>query len=114
MKKKFFAIYALIGAMAVSPIFTSCVDSEETPSVEALRNAKAEELKAMLIDCDAICILGERYRKLALEKAATEEDPQRKKELEQIAENCSVVPAHKPQTKPHCLRPDSEDQLHLS
>lgn len=52
----------------------------------------------MLIDCDAICILGERYRKLALEKAATEEDPQRKKELEQIAENCSVVPAHKPQT----------------
>ena len=47
MKKKFFAIYALIGAMAVSPIFTSCVDSEETPSVEALRNAKAEELKAI-------------------------------------------------------------------
>lgn len=59
---------------------------------------KAEELKAMLIDCDAICILGERYRKLALEKAAVEQDPQRKKELEQIAENCSVVPAHKPQT----------------
>ena len=47
MKKKFFAIYALIGAMAVSPIFTSCVESEETPSVEALRNAKAEELKAI-------------------------------------------------------------------
>ena len=47
MKKKFFAIYALMGAMAVSPIFTSCVDSEETPSVEALRNAKAEELKAI-------------------------------------------------------------------
>ena len=47
MKKKFFAIYALIGAMAASPIFTSCVDSEETPSVEALRKAKAEELKAI-------------------------------------------------------------------
>ena len=47
MKKKFFAIYALIGAMAASPIFTSCVESEETPSVEALRNAKAEELKAI-------------------------------------------------------------------
>lgn len=59
---------------------------------------KAEELKAMAIDCDAICILGERYRKLALKKAAEEKDPQRKKELEQIAENCAVVPAHKPQT----------------
>ncbi|WP_077390400.1 trans-4-hydroxy-L-proline dehydratase [Mobilibacterium timonense] len=59
---------------------------------------KAEELKAMAIDCDAICILGERYRKLALEKAAEEKNPQRKKELEQIAENCAVVPAHKPQT----------------
>ena len=59
---------------------------------------KFEELTAMSIDCDAICILGERYHKLALEKAAEEKDPQRKKELEQIAANCAVVPAHKPQT----------------
>lgn len=59
---------------------------------------KAEELKAMRIDCEAICILGERYHKLALEKAAVEKDEKRKQELLQIAANCAVVPAHKPQT----------------
>lgn len=47
MKKKNLAIYALVGAMAISPIFTSCVDSEETSSVTAIRNAKAEQLKAI-------------------------------------------------------------------
>lgn len=41
------AIYALVGAMAISPIFTSCVDSEETSSVTAIRNANAEQLKAI-------------------------------------------------------------------
>lgn len=60
--------------------------------------AKKEELTAMAIDCDAICILGQRYHDLALDMAAKEKDPKRKAELEQIAENCSVVPAHTPQT----------------
>ena len=46
MKKKFFAIYALAGALVASPVFTSCVDSEESASVTALRGAKAEQLKA--------------------------------------------------------------------
>lgn len=46
MKKKFFAIYALTGALVASPIFTSCVDDTVSESVEALRNAKAEALKA--------------------------------------------------------------------
>ncbi|MBR3642643.1 MAG: pyruvate formate lyase family protein, partial [Parasporobacterium sp.] len=59
---------------------------------------KQEELQAMAIDCDAICILGERYHKLALELAEKESDPVRKGELLQIAENCAVVPAHKPET----------------
>ena len=59
---------------------------------------KAEELKAMLIDCDAVMILGQRYHDLALEKANKETNPVRRKELLQIAENCSVVPAQKPQT----------------
>ncbi len=59
---------------------------------------KREELTAMKIDCDAICILGKRYHDLALEKAAAETDPVRKAELLQIAENCAVVPAHKPET----------------
>ena len=47
MKKKFFAIYALVGALVASPIFTSCVDDEESPSVTAIRNAKAAELKSI-------------------------------------------------------------------
>ncbi len=59
---------------------------------------KMEELKAMDISCDAVIILGERYHKLALEMAEKEADPTRKKELEQIAANLEVVPAHKPQT----------------
>lgn len=59
---------------------------------------KCEELKAMDISCDAVIILGERYRKLALEKAEDEADETRKKELLEIAANLEVVPAHKPQT----------------
>ena len=46
MKKKFFAIYALVGALVASPIFTSCVDDEESPSVTAIRDAKTAELKS--------------------------------------------------------------------
>lgn len=59
---------------------------------------KMEELKAMDICCDAVIILGERYHEMAVEKAAAETDPKRKAELEQIAKNLKVVPAHKPQT----------------
>lgn len=47
MKKKFFAIYALVGALVASPIFTSCVDDEESPSVTAIRDAKTAELKSI-------------------------------------------------------------------
>lgn len=59
---------------------------------------KMEELKAMDICCDAVIILGERYHEMAVEKAAAETDSKRKAELEQIAKNLEVVPAHKPQT----------------
>ena len=59
---------------------------------------KMEELKEMDICCDAVIILGERYHEMAVEKAAAETDPKRKAELEQIAKNLEVVPAHKPQT----------------
>ena len=59
---------------------------------------KRDELRGMSIMCDAIMILGERYAKLARELAETESDAQRKEELLQIAANCDVVPAHKPQT----------------
>ncbi|MCI9489905.1 MAG: glycyl radical protein [Dorea sp.] len=59
---------------------------------------KCEELKAMAISCDAVCILGERYHKLALEMAEKEEDEVRKAELLQIAANLEVVPARRPKT----------------
>lgn len=59
---------------------------------------KRDELNGMSIMCDAIMILGERYAKLAREMAETETDEVRKAELLAIAENCDVVPAHKPQT----------------
>lgn len=59
---------------------------------------KKNQLNAMSIACDAIMILGERYAALARELAAKEENEQRKAELLQIAANCDVVPAHKPQT----------------
>ena len=59
---------------------------------------KRNQLNAMSICCDAIIILGERYAKLAREMAETCADEQRKQELLQIAANCDVVPAHKPQT----------------
>ena len=59
---------------------------------------KRDELRGMSIMCDAIMILGKRYAALARELAETESDPARKEELLQIAVNCDVVPAHKPQT----------------
>ena len=59
---------------------------------------KLAQLNAMEICCDAIIILGERYAAYARELASVEKDPVRKEELLQIAANCDVVPAHKPQT----------------
>ena len=59
---------------------------------------KKNELEGMKIACDAIMILGERYAAYARELAEKENDPKRREELLQIAANCDVVPAHKPQT----------------
>ena len=60
--------------------------------------AKKDELEAMLIDCDAVMILGERYRELLEKEASACSEPVRKSELEQMAANLRVVPAHAPQT----------------
>lgn len=48
--------------------------------------------------CDAIMLLGARYADYARELAKKEKCDTRKAELLQIATNCDVVPAHKPQT----------------
>jgi formate C-acetyltransferase len=58
--------------------------------------AKQEELRAMAICADALIRYAERHAEKALELAAQEQDPQRKRELLRIAEVCSHVPAHAP------------------
>lgn len=63
---------------------------------EALQ--KKEQLSAMSICCDAIMILGRRYADYARELAEEESDETRRAELLQIATNCDVVPANRPQT----------------
>ncbi len=59
---------------------------------------KFEELKAMDVSCDAVIVFAERHADLAEERAANETDPQRKAELEKIAEVCRRVPANAPRT----------------
>lgn len=60
--------------------------------------AKSEQLRAMKISCEAIIALGRRYGELASKLAQEESDVTRKEELLQIAKNCAVVPANKPET----------------
>ena len=57
---------------------------------------KQQELEAMDISCDAAILFAERHAELAEQMAASEQRPQRKAELLQIAEVCRWVPAHAP------------------
>uniref|UniRef100_UPI002626CD18 pyruvate formate lyase family protein n=1 Tax=uncultured Acetatifactor sp. TaxID=1671927 RepID=UPI002626CD18 len=59
---------------------------------------KRDQLNAMSIACEAIMILGKRYGELARQMADSCTDEVRRKELLQIAANCDIVPAHKPET----------------
>ena len=58
--------------------------------------SKQEQLKAMDICADALICFAERHAEKAQELAQQETDPQRKQELERIAEVCSHVPSHAP------------------
>ncbi|MFX0074759.1 MAG: trans-4-hydroxy-L-proline dehydratase [Candidatus Hermodarchaeota archaeon] len=60
--------------------------------------AKREQLKGMDIAADSIISYAKRHSKKASELAKTDSDPNRKAELEKIAEICSWVPAHAPRT----------------
>ena len=57
---------------------------------------KQQELEAMDISCDAAILFAERHAELAEQMACREQDPQRKQELEKIADVCRWVPAHAP------------------
>ena len=54
--------------------------------------------EAVIICCDAVREFQLRYAKEARDMAAKEKDPQRKKELLQIADNCDWVPWNSPRT----------------
>ncbi|GAP13045.1 pyruvate-formate lyase [Longilinea arvoryzae] len=58
--------------------------------------ARQEELRGMRIAAGALICFAERHAERARELAAAEPDPQRRAELERIAEVCSWVPAHAP------------------
>ena len=55
-------------------------------------------LEAVIITCDAMTIWSRRYSQLAFELAGKEKDPQRKKELQEIAEVCEWVPENPART----------------
>jgi formate C-acetyltransferase len=57
---------------------------------------KREELKAMLISCDAIILYAKRHAEKARELAELEKDPKRKSELLKISDVCERVPEHAP------------------
>ena len=57
---------------------------------------KQQELEAMAISCDAAILFAERHAELAEQMALKEQNPQRKAELEKIADVCHWVPAHAP------------------
>jgi len=57
---------------------------------------KQQELRAMAVAAEAVIRFAERHAEKALELAVSEADPQRRAELERIAEVCTHVPAHAP------------------
>ncbi len=59
---------------------------------------KREQLEAMDIAADAIIAYAERHSQEALRLSEIESDPKRKQELKKIAEICTRVPAHAPET----------------
>ncbi len=58
--------------------------------------AKADQLYAMYVSCDAVIIFADRHAVLAEEMAEKEKNPLRVAELKQIADVCRWVPANAP------------------
>ncbi len=59
---------------------------------------KKSQLEAMALCCDAIVTYGKRYAQYAKNMAPNLADENKKADLLEIAANCQVVPAHKPET----------------
>ena len=67
--------------------------------------SKQKFYEAVIIACKAAKVQSDRYAARALELASLEKDPQRKKELEDIASMCMRVPTslREPLPKPYSL-----------
>jgi len=63
---------------------------------DPLASSKREALRSFELACDATIRFAERHAELAESMAASETDPQRRSELERIAQVCRHVPAHAP------------------
>lgn len=59
---------------------------------------KQSTLAGMKLVCEGMIIMGERYAALLRERVQNESDAIVRKELEELAAICDVVPAHQPQT----------------
>lgn len=59
---------------------------------------RAEQLKAMDISCDAAIVFAERHADELERQAEDETDPDRRRELNRMAEICRWVPANRPRT----------------
>ena len=66
------------------------------PASDPEAAARRDQLEAMDIVADAAILYAERHAEKAVELAAYETDPERRAELERIAEVCRYVPAHAP------------------
>ena len=87
MKKKFIAVYALMGVLALgSTTLTSCVDDNESASVTAIRDAKAQSLQALAnynnAQAEAAKIVAQAEAALANAKAAIKKAEAEKDSLE--------------------------------
>jgi formate C-acetyltransferase len=71
-------------------------ESKEAPSGEDAE--KIAFLESVIIAVEGMIRFAERHAELARELAASEPDPERKRELEEIAEICAWVPANPPRT----------------
>jgi pyruvate formate-lyase/glycerol dehydratase family glycyl radical enzyme len=65
---------------------------------DTLAYEKKEELKAMEIAANALIMFAQRHAEKLDELAGIEKNPQRRKELKDMAAVCRKVPAHAPQT----------------
>jgi pyruvate formate-lyase/glycerol dehydratase family glycyl radical enzyme len=70
------------------------IKQTEQPYAHYSLQEKQDFYRAVLISIDAAIAYSKRYADLAREKAAKENNPKRKQELERIAEVCAKVPAN--------------------